>query len=81
MDETTLRKIAEIGEGQYFRATDNKALEEVFARINRYEKAEIKESRYRDTKDYYQVYLTWAILLFLVWLLLKNTFMMNALED
>jgi Ca-activated chloride channel family protein len=81
MDETTLRKIAEIGEGQYFRATDNKALEEVFARINRYEKAEIKESRYRDTKDYYQVYLTWAILLFLLWLVLKNTFLMNALED
>jgi Ca-activated chloride channel homolog len=81
MDETTLRRIAEIGEGQYFRATDNQALDDIFSRINRYEKAEIKENRYRDTKDYYQVYLTWAILLFLLWLLLKNTFVANALED
>ncbi len=81
MDESTLRKIAEIGEGQYFRATDKQALEEVFDRINRYEKAEIKESRYRDTKDFYQVYLIWAILFFLAWLLLKNTFITNALED
>lgn len=81
MDETALRRIAQIGEGQYFRAEDNKTLQEVFARIDRYEKAEIKETRFKDTKDFYQVYLMWGLLVFLLWVLLKNTFLTNALED
>ncbi len=81
MDETTLRRIAQIGDGQYFRAEDNKTLQEVFARIDRYEKAEIKETRFKDTKDFYQIYLMWGLLVFLLWVLLKNTFITNALED
>jgi Ca-activated chloride channel family protein len=81
MDETTLRRIAQIGDGQYFRAEDNKTLQEVFARIDRYEKAEIKETRFKDTKDFYQIYLMWGLIVFLLWVLLKNTFITNALED
>jgi Ca-activated chloride channel homolog len=81
MDETTLRDIAKIGEGQYFRATDNSTLESIFNRINNYEKAEIKENRFRDTKDFYHIYLTWAIICFLLYMTLKSTFLTNALED
>lgn len=81
VDETTMRKIASIGNGQFFRATDESALQNVFARINQYEKAEIKESRFKDTSDYYFIYLQWAIALFLVWLLLKSTFISNVLQD
>lgn len=81
LDETTLRKIAEIGEGNFYRASDNKALEDVFKLIDQYEKAEIKENRFKDTTDYYQVYLKWAILLLLIWLALKSTFVSNILKD
>jgi Ca-activated chloride channel family protein len=81
IDETTMRKMADIGGGQFFRATDNKALEQVFSRIDKYEKAEIKETRFKDTSDYYMVYLQWAIALFLLWLLLKSTFVTNVLQD
>ena len=81
MDETTLREIAKIGEGQYFRATDNSTLESVFNRINNYEKAEIKENRFRDTKDFYHIYLTWAILCFLMFMATKSTFLTSAIED
>ncbi len=81
LDETTLRDIANIGEGSYFRASDNRALEDVFALIDKYEKTEIKESRYKDTTDYYQIYLKWAIALFLFWLALKSTFVSNILRD
>lgn len=81
VDETTMRKIASIGNGQFFRATDESALQNVFARINQYEKAEIKESRFKDTSDYYFIYLQWAIALFLLWLLLKSTFISNVLQD
>lgn len=81
LDETTLRKIAEIGEGNFYRASDNKALEDVFTLIDTFEKAEIKESRFKDTTDYYQVYLKWAIVIFLLWVGLKSTFMSNILRD
>lgn len=81
MDETTLRKVAEIGNGRFFRVSDNKALEDVFQLIDRYEKAEIKETRFKDTTDYYEVYLKWAILLFLIWIAMKSTFISNILND
>lgn len=81
VDETTMRKIASIGGGEFFRATDNKALSQVFARIDQFEKAEIKETRYKDTSDYYFIYLQWAVAFFLLWLALKSTFVSNVLQD
>ena len=81
VDETTMRKIADIGTGEFFRATDNQALQQVFAKIDQYEKAEIKETRFKDTSDYYFIYLQWAVSLFLVWLLTKSTFISNVLQD
>ncbi len=81
VDETTMRKIADIGGGEFFRATDNRALEQVFSRIDTFEKAEIKETRFKDTSDYYYIYLQWAIALFLVWLALKSSFISNVLQD
>ncbi|MCC2546701.1 VWA domain-containing protein [Hymenobacter sp. BT175] len=81
LDETTMRQLAQVGEGQFFRATDNGALQRVFRRIDRYEKSEIKQTRFRNTRDYYRVYLWWCVGLWLLWLALKNTFLTNALED
>ncbi len=81
IDTLLLREVAQIADGHYFQATDNRALENIFKRIDTYEKAEIKETRFKDTKDYYRIYLGWAIICFLIWLGMKNTFIANALED
>jgi len=81
IDETTMRKIAKIGSGEFFRVADNEALKNVFNRIDQYEKAEIKETRFKDTADYYYIYLKWAVIFFLLWLLLKSTFLSNVLQD
>ena len=81
VDETTMRKIADIGSGEFFRVTDNQTLKNVFSKIDQYEKAEIKETRFKDTSDYYFIYLQWAMILFLLWLLLKSTFLINVLQD
>ena len=81
VDESTMRKIAQIGGGEFFRATDNEALASVFSKIDQFEKAEIKETRYKDTSDYYFIYLQWAAALFLMWLILKSTFISNILQD
>lgn len=81
MDESTLRDIAKIGSGNYYRAADNSSLMDIFSTIDKLEKSEYKEKRYKNTLDYYQVYLNWAIFLFMFWLLLKSTFISNPVED
>lgn len=81
LDETTLREIARIGGGEFYRASDDNSLKQIFERIDTLEKAEILENRYKETTDYYRIYLFWAILFFLVWLSLKSSFLNNFLLD
>jgi Ca-activated chloride channel family protein len=81
IDESTMRKIADIGSGEFFRVTDNAALVSVFNKIDTYEKAAIQETRFKDTSDYYYIYLYWALIFFVVWMLLKSSFISNALQD
>ena len=80
-DETTLREIAKIGNGKFYRVSDKDALIGVFNEIDQLEKAEIKETRYKDTTDFYYVYLKWSALFLLLWLLTKSTFITNVLTD
>ncbi len=81
VDESELQEIAAAGDGKYFRATDNDALVKVFTQINKLEKVKFKNVVFREVKDYYRVYLYWAILLILIALITKSTFMSNILED
>ncbi len=81
LDEQTLKQIAQIGNGQFFRASDNEALDRIFKSIDQYEKSEIKETRYQNTTDFYQIYLFYGILLWLLWLGLKSTFLVGAIFD
>ena len=81
LDETNLREIARIGEGQFYRVSDNEALANVFGLIDEYEKAEIKETRYKNTIDFYPIYLKWGIVFFLLFMLSKSTVVSNVLED
>ncbi|SIN85164.1 vWA domain-containing protein [Algoriphagus halophilus] len=81
LDETTLREIAKIGNGEFFRASDGGTLNNIFERIDTLEKAEVIENRYKETSDYYRVYLFWGMLLFFIWLLLKSSFLNNFLLD
>ena len=81
LDESTLREIARIGNGEFYRASDGNALQDIFKRIDTLEKAEILENRYKETADYYRIYLFWAMLFFLIWLGLKSTFFNNFLLD
>lgn len=81
LNESTLKKIAETGGGRYFRASNINILKDIFSQIDRFEKAEIKETQFREVEDYYQIYLIWGLIFFLCWLFLKNTFLSNAFED
>jgi len=81
LNEETLRDIARITKAEFFRASDDKALENIFTKIDELEKAEIIESRYKETMDYYRPYLIWGILFFFIWMALKSTFFNNFLLD
>lgn len=81
LDETTLREIAKIGNGQFFRASDGGTLQTIFDEINTLEKTEILENRYKETADYYRVYLFWAMAFFFLWMMAKSSFLNNFLLD
>jgi len=81
LDETTLREIAKIGNGEFFRAADGGTLAGIFERIDSLEKTEIKENRYKETSDYYRTYMFWGFVLLFIWMLLKSSFLNNFLLD
>jgi Ca-activated chloride channel family protein len=47
VDEKTLQKIAEMTNGQYFRATNNRTLKQIYAEIDKLEKTRIEVKAYR----------------------------------
>lgn len=81
MDESTLRMVAKTTGARYFRADNNKALQAVFRQIDQLEKTKITENRFKETTDYYHIYLYWAAAFLIAWLLLRSTFIANPLED
>jgi len=54
IDEETLTQIAELTNGQYFRATDNASLESIYAEIDTLEKTIIEETQYE--KKYEEIF-------------------------
>ena len=51
VDEAALKQIADIGGGQYFRATDAKSLEQIYEQIDKLEKSTVELSQYKQYRD------------------------------
>ncbi|MCB9771131.1 MAG: VWA domain-containing protein [Candidatus Omnitrophica bacterium] len=73
IDEITLKRIANITNGQYYRATDTNSLRQIYQEIDRLEKTKIEETGYREYKELFGYFLTVALLLLLLALVLENT--------
>ena len=75
IDEALLEEIASSTGGQYFRATDNEKLEEIYEEINKLEKTEIEEFKYY---RYEEKFRPWVLLagglLLLEWVLRITVF-------
>lgn len=78
IDEDLLRTIADRTGGQYFRATDNESLREIYREIDKLERKEIEELRYYAYTELFRPYMLWAFALLLVELLLKNTLLRSV---
>ena len=53
LDEETLREVAEMTNGRYFRATDHESLREIYRQINDLERTEIEVNEYMNSVDLY----------------------------
>ena len=73
IDEELLKTIAKNTGGLYFRATDNKKLEEIYDEINKLEKPEIEEFKYYNYDEKFRPLVLLAlVLLFIEWFM-RNT--------
>jgi Ca-activated chloride channel family protein len=73
IDEHTLKKIAEITGGEYFRATDSNALEAIYEEIDRLEKTTNVAEFYQEYAERFTGFVLAGLLLLLLELLLINT--------
>jgi Ca-activated chloride channel family protein len=73
IDEAILKKIAETTGGQYFRATNNRALEEIYNKIDKMEKTKIEITSYRNAKELFAGWLGIGFLLLFLELIASKT--------
>jgi Ca-activated chloride channel family protein len=74
VDEETLKKIAAIANGQFYRATDSKSLQQIFDQIDRLEKSVIETRQYTQYRDLFAWLLAPAFGLLLLHLVGAQTF-------
>jgi len=80
IDEQLLEEIANLTGGAYYRATDNKSLEEIYDEINQLEKTEIEEFSFYTYDEHYRFWVIAALSLLLIEALLKYTLFKEALS-
>jgi len=73
IDEALLKKVSEITGGQYFRATNNRALQEIYNKIDKMEKTKIEITSYRNAKELFPVWLEIGFLFLLLELAASST--------
>ena len=70
-DETTLRNIAQLTGGEYFRATDNNSLRNIYQQIDQLEKTKIRVREYSKRTEHFMPFLTAALLCLLIEVLIR----------
>jgi Ca-activated chloride channel family protein len=73
IDEDMLREIARLTGGRYFRATDERALREIYHEIDKLERTKVNVEEYRRVAEMYGPWLWGALLCFAVEALLSAT--------
>lgn len=73
IDENVLRQIAQTASGQYYRATSNSKLKEVYEEIDKLERTKLQVKEFSKNQEEYQPYALALILSLLLSILLKQT--------
>ena len=77
IDEQILKQIASTTGGQYFRATDNASLKEIYSEIDQMEKTKISVQEFSKKQEEYKNWALLAFVILLVEVLLRNTVLRN----
>ena len=73
IDEALLKEIASSTGGIYFRATNNKKLEEIYEEINKLEKSEVEEFKYYNYAEKYRLLIILALVLITLEWIARNS--------
>ena len=73
LDEETLKQIADVTGGAYFRAQDTASLEEIYEQIDQMERTEAKVKEYMEYEELFAQFAFPGLLLILVGFVLENT--------
>ena len=73
IDEKLLTQIANMTGGKYFRATNNKKLDEVYQEIDKLERSKIEVTEFRRLHEEFYPLVAWALALLLLEFLLRKT--------
>ena len=73
IDEDVLQQIAGLTDGQYFRATNNKALEQIYAKIDKLEKTKIEITSYKNASEVFYGWVEWGLILLVIELAVSKT--------
>ena len=73
LDEPTMRQIADVSGGAYFRATDNESLLAIYKKIDQLEKTKLSTRNYHTTYEEFFVFVLAAALLLLLEFILRST--------
>jgi Ca-activated chloride channel family protein len=79
-DETTLRNIAQLTGGEYFRAKDNKTLRAIYAQIDQLEKTKIRVREYSKRTEHFMPFLLAALACLLLDLVLRHFVLRTVAE-
>ena len=71
-DEVTLRSIAQVTGGEYFRATDNKSLRRIYEQIDQLEKSKIRVREYSKRYENFMPFLYAALICLLLDILIRH---------
>jgi Ca-activated chloride channel family protein len=80
-DRDVLREVADVGEGHFFDVYSSDTLQHVFDEIEKTEQSRLMDYYRKEYTDYYQIYLNWALVFFLIALLLRVSPLGNILQD
>lgn len=78
VDEESLKKIADITGGKYYRATDTETLKKIYDEINSLEKSNIEHYGYRDTSELFHYFLIPGLIVLLLEIFLANTLFLKV---
>ncbi len=74
IDEETLKDISKRTNGEYFRATDNKSLKNIYTEIDKLERSKIEIKKQNKKNEEFLFFAIWAGILLIAEILLRNKF-------